>query len=217
MMKTTVAHEYNDYDSIAKEISQTATKNMSSENYMQLATDIQKSAISNAEHILQKQVSESDGSAKSEEHTFKGILYVFISKSVPLKTLRVYAKELSKIGNGAMVLNGFVGGSNRIKPTMRFTASILKHDQTCTGGRCKMYKSPVDINPILFRKYGIKRVPAFVYSPVEQEAFCDEDLIAEQNSIVVYGDSDIYYALEQINRVINNEEIDSILEKKNKI
>jgi len=154
---------------------------------------------------------------KKESQQRNGILYVFISKSVPLNTLRRYAKEINKRQLGTMVINGFVDSADNIKPTMAFTASVIKADESCEGSQCRMLNVAVDINPILFQKYNIKSVPAFVYSEVKQETFCEEDMKSVNDAIVVYGDSDIYYALEQINQHKPNKEIAQILGEKHQL
>ena len=60
-------------------------------------------------------------------------LYLFISSSVPLTTLRNYAAMIDRARTTqvSMVLRGFVGGMKKIRPTMEFIGEILKKDPAC--------------------------------------------------------------------------------------
>ena len=96
-------------------------------------------------------------------------IYLFISSSVPIGTLRNYARDLDRLGDPAvfMVLRGFVGGMKRVKPTMDFVRQIITEDADCDiqKNKCIAYRVNIKIDPLLFRKYGITRVPAAVYAP----------------------------------------------------
>ncbi len=96
-------------------------------------------------------------------------LYLFISSSVPVGTLRNYVQAISDLAdpNIRIVLRGFVKGASRITPTISFLQKVLLVDPDCNQqeGRCRSYNAPVIIDPLLFRRYGIEQVPAFVYIP----------------------------------------------------
>ncbi|MDX9823120.1 MAG: type-F conjugative transfer system pilin assembly protein TrbC, partial [Syntrophales bacterium] len=109
------------------------------------------------------------GSAKEGILPGNERIYLFVSSSVPIETLRNYAKDLDRLGysNVFMVLRGFVDGIKRVKPTLDFVKSVIAVDANCdviTTG-CKAYRVNIKIDPLLFRRYGISRAPAVVYAP----------------------------------------------------
>ena len=89
-------------------------------------------------------------------------LYLFISSSVPVPVLRRYAKAIDNIPGAVLLMRGFIGGAKKVGPTMQFVAQVLRVDPNCTGAECPMLRVRVDIDPLLFRRYGIKQVPAMV-------------------------------------------------------
>lgn len=124
-------------------------------------------------------------------------LYVFISESVPLVTLRNYMKAL----NGAravFVLRGLVGDDpGQILPTQNWINSLLCGAPPYTkGSQCYLY--PVDINPTLYRLFGVETVPALAYvrEPTLLES-CDASELAEDTFLIWYGDMAPSYVLRQ--------------------
>ena len=125
---------------------------------------------------------------------------LFISSSMPMRTLRTYAQSLERVG-GAMILRGFVDGMDNIKPTLHFISDILKVDLHCTKEPCARRQVEVLIDPFIFREYGIKAVPAFtVHDITELEAYCKGTEGLNPASVVVYGDNSIEYLAEQFAR-----------------
>ena len=89
-------------------------------------------------------------------------IYIFMSSSVPMPIWHRYVFAIDKLrrngqGNIGIVLRGFVGGLKHYKETLGFIMQALKYK----GMRLK---SPILIDPLLFRLYKIKRVPVFVYA-----------------------------------------------------
>ncbi|OPY66949.1 MAG: Type-F conjugative transfer system pilin assembly protein [Syntrophorhabdus sp. PtaU1.Bin050] len=131
-------------------------------------------------------------------------IYLFISTSVSTPTLRHYMKAVSDLGepNIRIVMRGFVGGAKFLKPTMAFLKEILFTDPECNPSRerCKTYSSQVIVDPLLFRKYRIERVPAFVYVPSLSisDSQMSEGLGSAKvpDHYVVYGDVSLEYALQ---------------------
>lgn len=89
-------------------------------------------------------------------------LYLFVSSSVPERVLRRYAMQLDGLPGAMMVLRGFIGGATHIKPTIEFIARVLQRDPDCLGARCRRYRTQVIVDPMLFRRYEVARVPAIV-------------------------------------------------------
>jgi len=129
-------------------------------------------------------------------------LYVFISSSVPLNTLRNYAKDIEKVPGAIMVLRGFINSGHKIKPTASFFADIAKKDPDCQGQRCEMRKIEIQIDPFLFRRFSINSVPAVAFETnVEGIGYCGLDVDTPPTGTsnnVVYGDASLLYAVEQL-------------------
>ena len=138
-------------------------------------------------------------------------IYIFVSSSIPLRALRRYAQDLDRLAdqNIVMVMRGFVGGMKHFKPTGDFIESVLKKDESCelVTGSCEMYNAGIEIDPLLFRKYGITQVPAVVYVPeVKSEVEFIEwskDDGGSSEYYVVYGDASIEYVMEVIGKGVN--------------
>ena len=95
-------------------------------------------------------------------------VYIFVSSSMPQSVLRTYAQDIAKLGDHRvqMVMRGFVGGVGKMVPTTTFVAGVLKKDASCTlkaDAQCEMLSVNFLIDPLLFERYGINQVPAFVY------------------------------------------------------
>ncbi|MDW7711822.1 MAG: type-F conjugative transfer system pilin assembly protein TrbC [Deferrisomatales bacterium] len=96
-------------------------------------------------------------------------IYLFISESVPLETLRNYARDVADLGDPriVMVLRGFVGGMRHVLPTRRFVLDVLRKDLACNpeaASDCELYPVSLVIDPLLFRRYDIQAVPAVAYA-----------------------------------------------------
>jgi len=126
--------------------------------------------------------------------TFGVPVYVFVSQSVPLQTLRNYAAGMaaqkSKGITPEMVFRGFVGGAKKIAPTARLIGKIIRVDSDCdtSTNQCDTWPVPVTVDPLKFRKFGIKKVPAIVL-----------DQGAKKEPLIVYGDVSVEYAIQKFN------------------
>jgi type-F conjugative transfer system pilin assembly protein TrbC len=134
-------------------------------------------------------------------------VYIFVSSSMPMAALRRYASDLDRLAdpNIVMVLRGFVGGMKRFKPTGDFIGQVLRKDEACDPGKqqCEAYQAGIQIDPMLFRKYGIKQVPAVVYVPQVQVADLGDGAGGQADGgdyCVVYGDASLGYVLGVIGR-----------------
>ena len=111
-------------------------------------------------------LSDTDIQKAKDKKDKQGRVYLFISKSVPLDTLRNYAKTIEDMKDKevTMVLRGFVGGMAKIMPTVEFIQSIIKKDSSCDFGqeKCPVYTVNINVDPMLFRQYGIIEVPSIV-------------------------------------------------------
>lgn len=137
-------------------------------------------------------------------------IYVFVSGSMPLQTIRNYATSIAKYGDSRimMVLRGFVGGVGKIQPTIDLVGRVMQRDLSCnpaTDGECEIFSVQFGVDPLLFRRFGIDRVPAVVYARgiKTQDASLSE---GDSNNAAVtehwsaFGDASLEYIINQIQR-----------------
>jgi len=131
-------------------------------------------------------------------------IYIFLSSSVPTETLRRYTSAAGALGdrNVRFVMRGFVGGARYIKPTLRFVRDLLLEDPACDplNSSCRTYNTAVIIDPMLFERYRITRVPAFVYATVSGLKVPEKSEGLEGNTNIggfhtIYGDVSFEYVL----------------------
>ena len=138
-------------------------------------------------------------------------LYLFISSSVQLTTLRNYAAMIDRAPSGKiiMVLRGFIDGMKKIRPTMEFIGEILKKDPACdlTKEKCNSYQVNIQVDPLLCQRFTIEKVPTLAYLPVSEGDA--EGKKAEP--IIVNGDASLDYLLEQINREAKSADLNTML------
>lgn len=133
-------------------------------------------------------------------------IYIFISSSVPRATLRNYVQAVSQLKdpNIRIVMRGFIGGVKHIKPTISFLKDILLEDPGCNPLKemCRTFGAQVMVDPILFARYDVRKVPAIVYSPSvsvlddRMSEGLDSNITVSQH-YMLYGDVNLEYAVEQ--------------------
>lgn len=132
---------------------------------------------------------------ESKALPYSGRPILFVSSSMPTRTLRTYAEALERV-NGAMVIRGFVGGVSELAPTLRFIGEFLKIDPSCDNEPCDRRVVEVLIDPILFREYGIRSVPAFtIHGQTELDGYCKGTAGLNASGVVVYGDNSVDYLI----------------------
>lgn len=147
-------------------------------------------------------------------------IYLFISSAIPLQTVRNYAVSVAHLGdpNITLVIRGFVDGMTKIQPTIRFVTSVLQRDPVCNPaeGECEMLPAGVAVDPLLFRRYGIDRVPAVVYAKglkADDAALSEGDSrnasITEHHT--AYGDASFEYLLDQIRQETGSHTLAALL------
>jgi type-F conjugative transfer system pilin assembly protein TrbC len=147
-------------------------------------------------------------------------LIICISSSVPKETIKTYFKDFEKLGTDVLfVMNGFVGNNPKyIQPTLKYIKDLLKYG----NGDKDLYNIRVDINPKIFRKYSIKRVPATIfvknynpYSEIQGNSASGDNHLDEETAYISYGDSNIRYILEKINKKAKNKGLKKLIKKIN--
>lgn len=131
-------------------------------------------------------------------------LYIFVSQSMPLETLRTYAMDSEHIPGAMLVMRGFVKDGQQMGPTIEFFSQVVRQDPRCTAKDCPLRAVDINIDPILFKRYGITHVPAFVYEEnVNDDGHCSDgvaDMEKKHGVDVVYGAASLRYVLELLNK-----------------
>ncbi len=147
-------------------------------------------------------------------------LYIFISTSVPVATIRQYVKDAVALGsmNIAFILRGGVGGMTALAPTAKFISQCTLKDEDCDlrCGKCKAYNVAFEIDPLLYRKYAVDTVPAIVFVPsitvVDSNASEGrEGNVTSGEVYMVYGDASLAFALEQIAKETKSARVNSMV------
>jgi type-F conjugative transfer system pilin assembly protein TrbC len=132
-------------------------------------------------------------------------VYIFISSSMPIQTVRNYVASVARLREPriVMVMRGFVDGMSRIQPTIRFVADALKRDPLCSPaeGECEMLQANLVVDPLLYRRYAIDRVPAVVFAKgvkADNPGLSEGDMKNAEvtDSYTVYGDASLEYILQ---------------------
>lgn len=96
--------------------------------------------------------------------------YLAISNSIPESERREYARQVGEDHQDViMVMNGFIGGATYIRPTIKMVNEMMIVDRKCDweNQQCERWPVTVDINPVIFNKCEIKKVPALVMIDVK--------------------------------------------------
>ncbi|MGB3209301.1 MAG: TrbC family F-type conjugative pilus assembly protein [Desulforhopalus sp.] len=116
---------------------------------------------------------------------------LFFSSSVPDETIQAYITTIAKAAdpNVIPVMRGWVGGMANSKADVTYFSRILQEDLLCQDSSepCQHYQVEISLQPALFTKYAITRVPAVVYEN-------------ENDTYLIQGDAGLDYLLERINR-----------------
>lgn len=136
-------------------------------------------------------------------------LYLFVSSSMPMETLRTYAADLARLGEqrAVLVLRGLVEGAQFIGPTLAWAHQVLKVDPQCRpeNPACEMRTVELLIDPLLFRRFGVSLVPALVVARgvrVRDPALSEglEQAANLEDYFMLIGDASLDFMLEKIER-----------------
>lgn len=153
-------------------------------------------------------------------------IYIFVSSSMPVETIRAYASDLGRLNGGTLVLRGFVGSAKKITPTMDFIASVLEKKMGCVASsndaqelaNCQFKNVDFVIDPNLYTRYGINRVPAVIYAEGVSPYILDASEGVIDNAPVkkwwgVYGDASLKYCLELLGSDSSSVSLQKIADK----
>ena len=121
-------------------------------------------------------------------------IFLMISSSVPFKTLRRYVLQVADNNLPVvMILRGLIPGSHDGKyfmPTIKYIESLIKYK-----GKSGYYDMHVDIDPLVFSKFNVHKVPALIYvRNYNPQTFTS---LGEQ-AYVIYGNAELEYGLKKI-------------------
>lgn len=148
-------------------------------------------------------------------------IYIFMSSSVPKETWIEYAKTIHamRIGNRAvMILRGCIGGCEKILPTTNFITDILTDEKKLKKG----LGVQVWIDPLLFRKYNIKKVPAVVFASglktrkIELSEGIKENILAEPHINISYDDWELTHHIKELYQQTHNQTLRKLIAKSEK-
>lgn len=145
-------------------------------------------------------------------------IYLFISSSVSKATLRTYIEQITELKdpNIVVVMRGFIGGMKYMGPTLNFIGDLLEKDPAC-GLSCGLYGVNLEVDPLLFRRYGIVQVPAVVYVPdIEVLGPGSEGLgrnARVSRSYAFYGDAALSYSLKRINEEAKSASLAAVIKE----
>lgn len=193
----------------AEEITQKITDYSNSADFRQKQNDL-KSQVYKTAGIDENSESEKGPELVSDQ------VVLFVSSSMPIQTLRNYARDLAKV-NGVMVLRGSVGGISKIGATMKLTHDALRADPSCEGANCKMWGTQMLIDPVIFRVYGINQVPAMIYQPnMHIQSYCDGLENINRASSVIYGDASLRGMLNRLDQLTPDPKVQALIKRLDK-
>ena len=147
-------------------------------------------------------------------------IYLFVSSSVPETTLRTYIEQIAGLRdpNIVVLMRGFIDGMKYMGPTLNFIGKLLEKDPSC-GLSCGLYGVNLEVDPLLFRRYGVVQVPAVVYVPdIEVLGPGSEGLGRNANvgkAYAFYGDAALSYSLKRINEEAKSASLAAVIKEFN--
>jgi len=137
---------------------------------------------------------------RNKEKSFyqKSNLFLFLSSSMPEKTIRNYIELFDGNPYAEFVIRGTITNNSKIMPTLKWVNYLLcgtRKIKETEKGTCKDVN--IDINPTLFEQFSIEKVPALVYVPNPEKIMRESLKEKEIKHYVFYGDVSPQYALSQ--------------------
>jgi len=152
-------------------------------------------------------------------------IYVFVSSSLPDEVVSSYVRAVDELRENRIVfvLRGAIDGMTYIGPTVNWVMRFMLKDRECivSGDSivkgCRLYAVRFIIDPLLYRKYKVDKVPAVLYvSGVKTIEDFSEGLedVSFDRAVVSYGDVDFYYHLYQIGKVTKDKRFLTLAKEK---
>jgi conjugal transfer pilus assembly protein TrbC len=149
-------------------------------------------------------------------------LYIFVSSSIPESTLKSYVSDVdqAKDPNIAIVFRGFVGGMEDIESAVEYLKWLIVKDPKCLAEKeqnCDGFHAGIQIDPLLFKRFHIESVPAFVFLQnvkVDDSEFSlalKDNLKTDPKGLIIRGDIPLRHALERFDKESSNPRIKHLL------
>jgi type-F conjugative transfer system pilin assembly protein TrbC len=209
----------NDYEAMGRQKAEDAFEFYQSEEFQKKVAlereRIQKEVFGREPYYKDSKKGSSMGGLGANER-----IYVFLSSSIPTETVRRYTSAAGALGdrNVRFVMRGFIGGARYVKPTLRFVKDLLLEDRACDPLKspCRTYDTTVVIDPMLFERYHITRVPAFVYATASDLKDPEKSEGLESNINIrafhtVYGDVNFEYVLQAFEKETHSAGVSALL------
>jgi len=145
-------------------------------------------------------------------------IYVVISSSMPKETIQNYFKTIQPVRTDVIfVTRGFIGDIKYIKPTLKWMKDILTKPNCNEEDKKKcMYQVNLEINPKVTRHFNISEVPAVIFVR-NYDGFLSEYMPlpkeSKEEAYVAYGDANIIYALEKINKKAKDKHLSKLIKE----
>jgi type-F conjugative transfer system pilin assembly protein TrbC len=146
-------------------------------------------------------------------------IYVVISSSMPISTIQNYFKTAQKANRDIVfIIRGFVGNDIRkIKPTLKWMSKILTKNPHKKPSNINRYNIILQINPKVTQYFKITAVPAVIYVK-NYSNFLDDynslpDKEQKEEAYIAYGDANLIYILEKINKEAKSKHLERLIEK----
>jgi type-F conjugative transfer system pilin assembly protein TrbC len=139
------------------------------------------------------------------------VLLLFISSSMPLRTVKAYVQQAEAINTRIMVvMRGTIDNSLNLLPTVEYLKAIKEYDG-CGEQLCQRAVNTV-IDPRLFEQYGITRVPALAYSGELSNFgyFDNHTLPPVQEHTVIVGEATLPFLVQTLAQEINDESLTAL-------
>ena len=131
-------------------------------------------------------------------------VYLFFSSSVPDETMQAYISAIAKVSdpNVIPVMRGWLGSMTDTKANAKYFSRILQKDPACQDSRepCQRHQIEINLQPALFTKFGITKVPAVIYAN-------------GKDAYLIQGDAGLDYLLERINREAKSTALAGLIKK----
>jgi type-F conjugative transfer system pilin assembly protein TrbC len=145
-------------------------------------------------------------------------IFVVISSSIPKQTIKNYFEAVQPVNTDVtFVLRGVIDSIHHIQPTLKWLNSIvIKNPDSNVSNPKNRYQVNLQINPKVTRRYNIERVPAVIYikhyNPiVEMQKSIIGKPDKDEKVYIIYGDIDIRYSLEKVNKKVHSKGLDRLL------
>jgi type-F conjugative transfer system pilin assembly protein TrbC len=161
---------------------------------------------------------------KYNNNTFLGNkqkIYIVISSSMPITTIQNYIRDVQPVRTDiTFVMRGVIGNMKHFMPTIKWVNKLITKPNCDkpNSNKCK-YRLNFTINPKVTEHFNIKEVPAVIFVK-NYDGYLDEHtpLPKKRNekAYIAYGDANIHYALEKINKKAKDKYLTKLIKAMNK-